>query len=431
MPTATFVRIFAPFWPANVYGLAAAPDAGVTFQTTVPHPFASTLGERYIKHQGDAARKLPLQAMKTAVDVGGSGESVGSGIREGLRISFLGRAPATAPGAQAILLSTPQWKLYENNDRTVTLEVGGVTRHTSVATIPTGTDYWWELWCIGNDRAGNPYPTSGGEAQGQWVFRYVDLSTRTPTEIFSEVLNRHAVVGANVVTFGETTARAAGYDWYTGNIYCARELADDAYGIIRCDRMDPNGASAHKNELTGNAPDVDETGTAVPDDTDSDSATIAALASARQLYTLTAPAYVVAADTVIRLQVHNRGGVIATSKQIGGLAATAVGDGTTSKQGLDTSSTAVIENNDIYKFDPAGGALAQGDLAGWESGIDLTSLDDDETQTGRVTVVSTFVIYQKSGETIAAPSYIAPAATAVVERAVMRGVGRGVATGVR
>lgn len=407
MPAATYVRIFQPFWPVNIYGLAAAPTAGVTFQTATPHPFAGALGEQYIKFQGDVTRTLDLRGMKVAVDVA---ESIGVGIREGLRISFVGQAPATAPGAQARLLSCPQWILYENNDRTVTLNnvsTGDIV--TSVATIPTGVDYQWELWHIQNDRSGVPYPAVGGVAQQQWVFRYVDLTTRTPTEIFSVMGSAQGVVGTPNVTFGETTVRAAGYDWFAGNIYEARELADDAYGIIRCDRMDVDGVSAHKNELVGTAADVDETGTAVPNDADFDAATLAALATARQLYTSTAPAYIVSADRLIRLQVHCRGGMIVSGKMIAGLAATAVGNGAASKQGLDTSSSAVEEHHDIYALDPAGGALAHADLAAWESGIDLDNSDSANAISGRVTVVSTFIIYQKDGETIAAPSYIAPA----------------------
>src|SRR3990167_963915 len=186
------------------------------------------------------------------------------------------------------------------------------------------------------------------------------------------------------------------------NLMVAIEDANDQWGIIRGDRLDPNGTGALAEWVDNQSGDVDESGTVVPDDaTTVDQDAVAAGLTHRNLYTLTSPGHATSADSIIGVVGSYRWNTSAAGKGQSNTTRGLLSDGTTHVNVISE-----VGGSSIWRAysagrvtKPSGGAWAHADLVSLQTGISCFS-DFSSTNISGSTV-TTLVAYQKSGETTA------------------------------
>lgn len=398
-----FGNHYEAFWPTDLWTAGSgtgAPPAGVTFVTSPPHPLAS-IGQKYIKFDcNDATSHLLIDMCQGQQSE--SGESISGAFRWGNVIQWIGQFGTTLPSSAALIMNTSTllanygYRLFWNTDGTMSLydhEHGDALLGTSAATIPTGSDLLMEFWEIRYDSTGTLMSNT------QYVVRYAAVPSPGNPPSYTTLINVNGAqgsinLGQTSPGFGEVTQRGAGVVFYACKVKNSTQNADDPYGMIRIDRMDPDGIG-HLDEFPGAAggANVNESGTAVPNDANNDSVTLNN-STAHEFYTLTA-GNTGASDTILRLRVSQRV-FIGTSK---GTMSWSIGisDGTTDRfftQALNPGSytSAYV----TFSLNGGGGALAQTDLAGLQAGVLVSST---VLVSANISVQTTTVAYEKAGET--------------------------------
>jgi hypothetical protein len=367
---------------------------------------------QYISLDGNSTTHELTIGQTTAVDDAAIDNPPSGTYRRGWCMRF-GFAPGpsgtyTKPSSQARLVARSSGgqriDIDTSGQLVLVLSTGSYT--ASVAVPDTTDDYQCELWCVTKDAA-------GADVDTQWVVRLIKVSDRTATTYINviDAAASTSFAATSDVILGETTQRGAGFNPLIGPVYLAWEDADDPYGLIRVDRMQPDGIG-HTDEWTGNAADVDESGTAVPDgDTTRDDVTFLdadgiGVTTRTQIYSLSAPLDIVSGDlltgalTVAAWGVNPINGSKSSSAYFLGVLSDGTNDRIAGQSVGALAELAVYQGQRwYYSANPAGSALTQADLAGLQAGVraETNSTSNVRFDLSAVTVT---VPYQKDGETI-------------------------------
>lgn len=395
--------------------------AGVTYETTPTPPQGTTLGERWIKFDGNSAVHDWYWRVPNSLNYPDGVFTIDTTKRWAARLQFLFRHGTSAgvgdtlPTADAVIWSNAAaagtLTLYYTTTGKLRLVEGGVDVGTGSTTLTVNTNYIIEIWEVRNNNAGVDL------ANNHFVVRLISgfggaLTITNEVDALCDDTGIHlAVSGATTQSFGEVVARGANFVFYVSQMSMGFEDADDPYGIVRVDRLDINGVSALRNEWGGTAADIDEdapaatpTTGAVPDATDTDSVAVISptTTTARQLYLLSSPSYAVSADAILVVNCGYRKLEPVTSKNTqltfyGGIA-----DGTTDRYGAmpENESAQYQTEYMVFELNHASAAWAHADLAGLEVGVKVVTTDTT-SRTAHIATITTFVGYRKSGETTA------------------------------
>ena len=432
MPSMKNLILFTPHTAVDVAGATTfwmrgftptEKGAGLTYETSPTPPQGTTLGERWIKFDGNSI--VHSWYMRNGVGVfasggGDGGSTPDNSIRWASRLQFLFRHGTSAgvgdtlPTSDALIWQCPTaggtlalW--YTTTGKLLLIE-GGVTVGTGSTTLTVNTDYIIEVWEVRNNNAGVDL------ANNHFVVRLMSgfggaLPITNEIDGLCDDTSIHLATGtdAGFNKFGEDNARGANYVFYISQINFAFEDADDPYGIVRIDRMDIDGVSALRNEWGGTAADVDDdadpaapTAGVVADATNGDSVAVISptTTTARQAYTLSAPSYAVSSDVILALNCGYRKGEPVASKGLevdyyGGLT-----DGTTDIYRVQGDNDSALPTTTLqcWETNVSGNPWAHGDLAALEVAVKVVTTDTT-SRTANIYAITTFVGYRKDGET--------------------------------
>ncbi|MDE1871775.1 MAG: hypothetical protein KGI06_06075 [Candidatus Micrarchaeota archaeon] len=304
-PDARFLQVYQAFgWTTTTWmaqGTDGGPGALPAGVTLVPggggdpvHPFAGALGEQVLKFA--AGSSLTISSETGA----GNGVTPTATKRWALIWSGILWLPAY-PAAEGTLLSGA------NDPFALNVTPAGALRlytgsglplvGTSTAVLPTGQWLQLEVWEAYRDSAGNLLTTK------QWVVR---TATLTAPPVYTTFLNVNANPSQNLASGGFTaswgsTSSVAPFGlnplFYVCNVWGGWEDAANPMGVHRVDGQRPSVVKGvgHWNQWPGNPAHVNE---ALPDGTTTqDTAAVDSGNSPwSQLYRLTDPAYIAAAD---------------------------------------------------------------------------------------------------------------------------------------
>lgn len=441
-------RVFAhnPFWTIleygrrNSIGASTASPAGVTHVTSPAHPHAGVASEQWLEFDGNSATHAititsPNFAESSAYGTGhGSSPNYtpDSTLRWGVVCRFLFRHGKTAgtydslPTSDALIARFAElsigdthqtvWRVYYTTTGALKVTAQNYTPSAGTeetlgtsAALSTLTNYQIELWSVHLDASGTVLAGSNRNCQ----LRILSNITSSPPTVTTAVNVLRTWEAQDSVMdpshtgtqFGEDVARGANFRFYLGNLYLGWENADDPYGTVRMDRLDVNGesAGANMNEWTGASTDVDETGTAVPDDATTAYTVSLPVGSKTQMLTLTAGSYMTGADLPIAVQVSADVVSPAGGKGNVNYIGPVVGDGTNLNPAVDHtgSSTSYFWLTRGGTTNAALGALALSDIAGMEAGVRATRTGAG-VDTHAFSTITVLVAYQKDGETATA-----------------------------
>lgn len=443
---------YVPYWSTTDWTLATglALPAGITLpagsgtDADPNHPFKSTLNERWMEFDGNStAHEISMEIKHHNASTGSTtapfnGYPPDSTRRWAILFGQLFRRNSTLPASDAVIWRQHFGDTGQHGYRlrltttgtlilTYSLSGGAETTLGTSAVTSANMPYGMEIWYVHKNASGADLSTY------QWVVRLLsNFVAGSPPTVVDAINVAHGSYPWSTATspiYGETTARGAGFKFWLSNMVRVWQDADDPYGVLRIDRMDVDGVSVgtSMDEWPGTATDVDESGTAVPDDATTEDTTVhsASNDTKDQLYTFGAPSYAVAADSVLGVQVTVKVKMTAPTKGNTHTIYPMLGDGATLSQSALGSSveTGYVGRASGSHFDAAGGALAHGDLAGMEAGVRSTNT----TGTGGTFYVSTVtltVLYQASGETTAALPAIP--STGAVHSGTLVGLGPGI-----
>ena len=287
-------------------------SSGHTHVTSPAHPWAGALGEYVNQIDMNNAGAVYLQNQRYFNDSPASPPD--NTKRWAVRVSFLHRRNSTSLSSSRVIvegttgLSGPRdFILKEKTDRQLELYVDSTLVATTTSALTADTWYQLEIWEVFNN------PDGSARSTRQWVVRAISSSSATDWN--SGNLTIQTLIDVDVsssavwslsttsIRMGETTANGAGALHFSANLAVGWEDADDPFGIIRVDQMVPNatGATNDWTTITAGGVDVDESGTAVPDNaTTLDSTSILAASSPDTVtYDLTSPAYITTGDQPI------------------------------------------------------------------------------------------------------------------------------------
>ena len=423
MAIARFIRGSQPFWPDASSKKWFSRTADVN-GTTPAHPFAA-IGEQTTKLAA-AATPVKFQPYYGSSDQGLVADATvppDSTRGWAMRVSFFWYVPTTLPTSQERIFGAGAGgavvhnvELHYETDGKVSLYQSLVASPytmtlvaTSAASLPTGAFLQFDLFEVYKDAAGADLATR------YFVLRYwsalatapakttlLTVNTLLPTATYNHLwLSNDSPTGADVASFYGGVA-PAGYEPYVCQFYAAWEDAADVYGVIRTDRLDPTAVGV-RNDYAGNAANIDESGTAIPDDATTVDSLAAVNGTKKQTYKTWAAATKVASiDRVIGIAVAIRH--MSSTSPFNTLTvnwSALISDGTNDRygDGQVTPGANVWSSPSMCFFskNPANTAWVPGDIAGLEVGV-LSSTDVNGTFNRTLSTVTTMVFYEKSGE---------------------------------
>ncbi len=403
--------IFQPYWTTANDWTMRNPSAdftnmpaGVTFTSALAHPMSTTIGETVMKFDGNSA----AHGGSASVFFINNGHNRSSepttppdhAKRWGHRTSFKLYLGTTAPSSQAVIAergSNPDWQLCLETDRKLTLKLTNGSALTFASTLSLTVSTWYQIdvWQIFND-------SSGAALSAHWWVVQVTSGLGGVLATTTYITGSGSLGGYGVgVSFGEAVARGAGFEFYTCNVWSAWEDADNAAGIIRNDRLDPNG-TGRNNTWASNVPTaIDESGTVVPNTSDFDSVSI--YTTNLNTYDLVDANYLAAGDTVLAVNISWYWKIDSPVK--GGTAQIAfyMDDGVSANVRFNSSSafgTGWQQQNQATELNVAGTAWALSDVAPLEMGVQAENITAQPNQL--ISAITTIFVYQKAGETLPA-----------------------------
>lgn len=385
------------------------------------HPFASTLSERIIKCDGNDATSHQFQVASVFGGGTGTGLTISPNYSNGATpsgtkrwaaclASFLLYWNGTLPNANALLAfegGANPWQLLLTTGGQLSLTVEGSAVATSASALTSAAWVQMEVWEVYKNASG------GTLSPHQFVVR--QIANLTTTRTYSTYLNVTAsrtsagFNPANILNFGEGTARGAGFVYYLGNITRCWDDGDNPMGVRRIDQQLPSAAKGvgHDNDFTGNCANVNEV---LPDDdTTKDSLTIDVSHTPRsQTYKLVDPAYIAAADFVAGGTLSSRAYFTTGAKGVVNTLAPVISDGTTDGA-LASPSLGSVYTTSLRSFDfaPSGSRYVLATLKTMEVGATVTSTDSAiNNDLNKLTTFAVQDAYVKSGESgTALPAY--------------------------
>lgn len=400
------VQVYNPLgWTSTDWtmldGQGSALPAGVTIVSggaDPVHPFAGALGEQILKLAAGSAATVGGAS-------GGGTATPDAAHRWAMLLSILCWLPAL-PAAEATLLSaaTNPFRLTVRPDGTLALYVGtGLPlAGTSTAVMPTGAWRQLEVWCAYRDSAGNLLSTK------QWVVRLSGAVVAGVPPAWTTMINVSAEPAQVLYAGGFNATIGTGQGVYGPAMYAASawggwEDADHPFGWRRIDAMRPSTVKGvgTPNEWPGNCANVDDL---LPDgDVTHDSVQMGGgITSKTQLYRLTDPAYITAAD-LLTGTVEYAGQLYITtgSKSIVNDITPTVSDGVTS-YGLASVATGSYQEPIRLREGTIGNAIpwTRADLLSLQAGAHASTNDPTLNNVlAKMSAVIILVPYQAAAET--------------------------------
>lgn len=415
------LKVYQPYWsngsnnPWLTTAAETALGAGVVFQTTIPHPYA-TIGEQYVEFKCNNADHSMLMTQGGAV----GGALYDTTRRWGGVASFLLQLTATNPAADSILwhndytgaiigTSTYRKLVWVAATKTVALYAGATPTliATSTLSLPATTDVRVEVWEVWKNSSGTDLPAN------QFVVRYMPISTLVMTTLINATSGSFTGQAANTsnLCFGSKTADANDARFYIGNAFQSVQNADEPYGNIRVDRLDPTG-SGHVTNWANTFTLVSEAGTGTPNSLPDTKVSTpgTGLSNVKQTYATANPTKAATGDTIITVQLSERVKYAGTlDKGATQSIATLLSDGTTDVTGnASTLTTTYQMTTSAYIDKPGGSGWAFADLAAVEVGQIGNSTTTGSAITLSQDTSTTLVAYVLSSDAAPTPVPAAP-----------------------